>query len=412
MGMFFTKIFKETSRDYRLLCLYMFIAGLGLGGAAILVPLYGDSLGAELTLIGFLWTIYSLPRAVFNPLFGRWSDRLGSRKNFISFGLIASGLFFFFIPVAGLISTFIALRGLQGIALSASRPVASSLISSENQDRGRGRAMGYFDSVRTIGQSVSPVMIGFLLQYYGFLPSFALSAFFNILAGVLIYFTISEEYGPPQQGVENWRENTRRVLQTSIKQTWSKLKIGVGATVRSPIFPLLVLILLRFIGRHAYSRFVPIYLQDLGFAESSIGLLRSFRSGVSAASMMASGIAADRFGRRPMVLVAVFCTALEPFLLYWKPNLLQTFLIFFIGSLGWGAFIPAVRAMTGDLSKEENRGGAYGSLGAAMLLGISIGPLIGGQIADNFGYGLDLLLSSGFLVLIFVVFVIALKETL
>lgn len=390
----------------------MFIAGLGWGGAALLIPLYGDSLGAGLTLVGFLWTVYSLPRSVFNPLFGRLSDHLGSRKNLVSFGLVASGILFLFIPIAGLLTAFLALRGMQGIALSAVRPVTTSLVSGEKKSKGRGQAMGYYDGVRTIGQSLSPILIGFLLQYYGFIPSFAISGFFNILAGILFFFTVSEEYGPPHREPINWKETTKRVLESSLNTAWTKLKVSIYATVRSPIFPVLVLILLRFIGRHAYSRFIPIYLKDLGFAESWIGLLRSFRTGSTAIIMVGTGAVADRIGRRPLVLLAVFSAALEPFLLYWKPNLYQAFIIFFLGSFGWGAFIPAVRAMIGDLAKGKNRGGAYGSLGAAMLLGISIGPVIGGQISDHFSLRLNLLLSSGFLILILFLFFVLLKETL
>jgi len=371
-----------------------------------LIPLYGRELGGGMTMIGLLWTFYSLPRAVANPLFGYLSDLFGARKNFVSFGLISSGILFLTIPLVGMFLAFVALRGLQGIALSATNPVASSLASHEKGKEGRGKALGLYDTARTAGGSIGPAVVGFLIGSYGFLPSFAFSGCCTILAGILVYFTISADYGPAQKERERWN------VRIDLKYLSERTKRGIMATVKSPVFPFLVLITLRFIGRHAYSRFIPIYFQDIGFDEGIIGLIRSFRSGMTALVMIASGVAADRLGRRPLILFAVFCAAMEPFLLYWKPNLWQTFLIFAVGSMGWGAFIPAARAVVGDLTPVADRGKAYGSMGSAMLLGISIGPLIGGQIADAFSYRLDLLISSAFLGLILLLFFVFLQETL
>ncbi len=390
----------------------MFISGLGWGAASILVPLYGDELGGGLTIIGFIWTIYSLPRAAFSPVFGRLSDFFGNRKNFISLGLIFSGVFFLLIPILGMILTFVLLRALQGVALSSARPVASSLASQEKKSKGRAKALGLFDTARTVGRSISPALIGFLLQYFGFTTPFVLSGSFTILAGILVFFTISPDYGARPTKESDWIERLKRSTSLNVKKLPGKLKKALTATVKSPLFPILVLIFLRFVGRHTYSRFIPIYFDDLGFSEGHIGILRSFRSGASAALMLLSGALADRIGRRPLLLFAVFCAGLEPFLLYWEPGFIFAFFIYLVGSMGWGVFIPAARAVIADLSKKTDRGGAYGSMSSAMLLGISIGPIMGGAIADALGFRFDLLFSAGLLGIILVLFFYFLEETL
>lgn len=62
---------------------------LGLGIVVPLLPYYADTLGATGIGIGLIFSGFALSRAIFMPLIGRYSDRMG-RKYFILIGL---GLF-------------------------------------------------------------------------------------------------------------------------------------------------------------------------------------------------------------------------------------------------------------------------------------------------------------------------------
>lgn len=89
------------------------------------------------------------------------------------------------------------------------------------------------------------------------------------------------------------------------------------------------------------------------------------------------GVVSDRFGRRPVVLVSNFGTALDYAIMALAPGLGWLF----VGRLLSGitaASIPTASAYIADITPEEKRAGAYGMIGAAFGLGFVVGPAIGG----------------------------------
>jgi MFS family permease len=75
--------------SFRILFISVFASMLGLGIVVPLLPYYADTLGATGIGIGLIFSGFALSRAIFMPLIGRYSDRMG-RKYFILIGL---GLF-------------------------------------------------------------------------------------------------------------------------------------------------------------------------------------------------------------------------------------------------------------------------------------------------------------------------------
>lgn len=92
------------------------------------------------------------------------------------------------------------------------------------------------------------------------------------------------------------------------------------------------------------------------------------------------GNLSDRFGRRPVLLVSIGTLALD-------------FLIMGLaGSIGWlfvgralsgasAATASTAKAYIADVTEPENRGAAFGMLGAAFGLGFIIGPAIGAALS-------------------------------
>ncbi|HDM36832.1 MAG TPA: MFS transporter, partial [Candidatus Syntrophoarchaeum butanivorans] len=70
-----------------LLALTVFIAMVGVGIIAPIIPIYAEKLGATGLWIGFIYAGFAISRAIFMPLIGELSDRRG-RKFFITIGLL------------------------------------------------------------------------------------------------------------------------------------------------------------------------------------------------------------------------------------------------------------------------------------------------------------------------------------
>ena len=104
----------------------------------------------------------------------------------------------------------------------------------------------------------------------------------------------------------------------------------------------------------------------------------------------------DRFGRRPVLLLALFGFSLDYFVMAAAPSLAFLFVARMISGL-FGATYPAGNAAIVDISTPEDRAKFFGFTGAAVGLGFIMGPAIGGLIGE-YGPRLPFILA-GFLTL-------------
>jgi MFS transporter, DHA1 family, multidrug resistance protein len=148
---------------------------------------------------------------------------------------------------------------------------------------------------------------------------------------------------------------------------------------------------------------VPLYIQKIGGLTINQA---AFWSGIAAGGLGLSmffispiwGLLADRIGRKPMVLRAMFGGAIVIFLLAVAPNIYMVIALRWAQGLISGTLV-AVIALTGSVVPRNRMSFSLGILLLASFGGQSIGPLIGGAIADNFGYNTTFY-ASGTLLLI------------
>jgi MFS transporter, DHA1 family, tetracycline resistance protein len=96
------------------------------------------------------------------------------------------------------------------------------------------------------------------------------------------------------------------------------------------------------------------------------------------------GNLSDRFGRRPLLLLSLLAFGVD-FLL---TGLATTMTWLFVGRAFagiFGASFAAANAYIGDISDDSNRAKHFGFIGAAWGSGFTLGPVIGGFVAEHFG---------------------------
>ena len=89
----------------------------------------------------------------------------------------------------------------------------------------------------------------------------------------------------------------------------------------------------------------------------------------------------DEYGRRPIILIALFGFAINYLLLAFAPTLLWLFVGRSLAGVT-GASITTATAYIADISTKENRAQNFGMIGAAFGLGFIIGPVIGGLLGS------------------------------
>ena len=147
--------------------------------------------------------------------------------------------------------------------------------------------------------------------------------------------------------------------------------------------------------------FLPYYVQELGISEVTqvafwSGLLTSSQAVTMAIVAPVWGSLADRYGRKIMVVRAMFGGAVVIASMGFVRNVYQLMILRAIQGTLTGT-VPAATTLVASSTPEERRGSALGLLQMAIYMGGSVGPLIGGLIADSMGYRPTFWVTGGLL---------------
>lgn len=123
------------------------------------------------------------------------------------------------------------------------------------------------------------------------------------------------------------------------------------------------------------------------------------------------GELSDRFGRRPVILIALFGLGIDYILHAVAPTLAVLFIGRFLAGIT-GASFSVASSYIADVSAPEDKAKNFGLIGAAFGLGFIIGPVMGGIIGDEFGVRAPFYVAAGLTLLNFVFGLTILPESL
>lgn len=154
-------------------------------------------------------------------------------------------------------------------------------------------------------------------------------------------------------------------------------------------------------GFTVFMPFMPYYVQELGITrlkeiEFWSGLLISAQAVTMATVAPLWGSLADRYGRKIMVVRAMLGGSVVVALMGFSQNVGQLVALRTIQGTLTGT-VPAATTLIASSTPRERRGYALGVLQMAIYLGASVGPLLGGLVADHLGYRATFWVTAGFL---------------
>ncbi|MDQ2066682.1 TCR/Tet family MFS transporter [Xinfangfangia sp. CPCC 101601] len=160
------------------------------------------------------------------------------------------------------------------------------------------------------------------------------------------------------------------------------------AAARHAVIFVLVTVFLDMVGFGIIMPVLPKLIEDVGHV--GIGEAAWIGGWMFAAFSLAQfafaplmGNLSDRYGRRPLLLLAIFGLGLDFILMAWAPNLVWLFIGRVIAGICGSSWIIA-SAYIADVTAPEERARAFGLMGAAFGVGFIIGPAIGGLLG---GFG-------------------------
>jgi MFS family permease len=175
---------------------------------------------------------------------------------------------------------------------------------------------------------------------------------------------------------------------------------------RSLLFVALALLLWGF-GEGMFFNFVPIYLdQQFLLNKYEIGLVLGAFGFSMAITHIPAGRLADRFGRRPLLILAWVLGLVSALIM----GLAFALPLFLIGLFGYGltAFVASPLSSYVTAARGEWPVGTVLSLTTATFgMGMVLGPITGGWIGDHYGMRMSFIVAAGIFVLsnVFIFFI-------
>jgi MFS family permease len=164
-------------------------------------------------------------------------------------------------------------------------------------------------------------------------------------------------------------------------------------------------------GQGVISPVLPLFARSFGVSAASVGLTLSAFAVARLVLNVPLGMASDRYGRRPLLVAGPLVTGLGmigsgfaegiPDLLFWR----------LIAGAGSAMYMTGAQVYLVDISTQQNRARVLGANQGALLVGVSLGPGLGGVLADAFGFRLPFFAVGGAALLTSVYSYLRLPET-
>ncbi|HQC42693.1 MAG TPA: MFS transporter [Verrucomicrobiota bacterium] len=339
------------------------------------LPLYLDEyLHATKGQIGLILSFYAVGALLLRPFCGYALDVWGRKGVFLSgffifcllFGLYQipslkffSGLAILGLPVPLLIVS--AVRFLHGlswaIVSSGSQTLTVDLVPASR----RGEGIAYHGLSVSISLALGPVLGLWLIDFFSAAHLFAATMILSLLS----FFAMSLFMKFPAYRPQRARINLRMLIE----------KTSLPISLVNSIF---------FFSNGAITTFIPIYSKEIeGVRAASFFFVFALSM---AAIRVISGKMFDRMGARiplalgfPMAIVGSICLALArgPWLYHAAAILI---------GLGQGMIFPCFVACINNMVRVTRRGAANATFSSSIDVGIGLGIIFFGYLADRMGF--------------------------
>lgn len=182
----FIESLRSVLKDRKILATSLVEAAqyLVFGAIEAFLALLASSLGIPAWEIGIILGAQLVSIVFIKPIMGTISDKV-DRKRVIIPGLITAGISVLLLPHVSSALGLTILSSSFGIGFAAVTSSTSALVADLTKNGAYGSSMGVLRTIMDVGQSIGPVLTGWMVSSYGYMPAFSLLGIILLVSALL-----------------------------------------------------------------------------------------------------------------------------------------------------------------------------------------------------------------------------------
>lgn len=328
-------------------------------------------------MIGIILSCYTIAALIVRPFSGFILDRF-RRKPIYLIAYLSFILVFVGYAEATLISLFIFMRILHGLTFGLVTTAGNTVIVDIMPSERRGEGLGYFGVANNLAMATGPMVSLFLIEHY----SYSFIFYFSIGIG-LIGFCFANMIRMPK------KLQTPVLIEDAVSTNYHSYdRFFLIEGLRAGICLMLIAI-----PYGVTTSYIPIYGKQLGI-EGGMGIFFSLMAIGLIGSRLFSGKLVDRGYLTHVISWGSLICAISFFILSSLKQsagfsstltIIGFYLVPFLLGVGYGMMFPAYNTLFVNLAPHNRRATASSTYLTSWDIGIGIGLICGGQIADSAG---------------------------
>ena len=339
----------------------------------LLLPIIGAELGLSYSQIGLIMTCQYVASAVANVPGGVLVDTVGRKGLLMAVSLFWVGFPYLLIGFTHTFAMLLLCVALVGFGNSLWHPTAIPTLGRRYPDR-KGLVLSVHGMGGNVGDAIAPVVVGAALAAFSWREVVVV----NVAPGLAVAALMLAFLGSIRLGASKARSASQspgeylRGLRELLRNR-SLVLLSTGSAFRS-------------MTQAALLTFLPVYLaHDMGYSPAWVGACLFVLQAAGFAAAPVAGHLSDRMGRKHILVGSMLSSGAVLALMAFAGG--SPLFVALVAVLGFFLYAtrPVIQAWLLETTPRNMGGSSIGVLFGAQAAGGSLGPLLGGIVADRYG---------------------------
>ena len=383
--------------------------GLGISSFSAFIPIFVNRMTDSAVLIGLVPALHAFGWQFPQIFTAGWISRMRRYKPAVVLLTLQERIPFFglalvawFLPALGknnaLILTFLFLawQGLGGgFTANAWTSMICKIIPSETRGTFFGSQSAAANALMSIGAIIAGLILSKISDRYDFSLLFLLTGLIMLVS----WFFLSLTKEP---------EDLNKFIPEIKAPFWK----GIHAILqRDPNFRwFLIARLLSQFASMGFAFYIIYAINQFGMKEFTAGIISATLTGAAIIANPLMGLAGDRWGHRRIMLLGFLSATISSILAWQAGSLAWFFPIMILTGMAYVAIWTTPLSLTAEFGNETERPIYIGLSNTLIAPAAILAPLLGGWLADRYGYPFMFLCTAGACLLTLVILVFFFKE--